>query len=294
MVQAFSDRIQEDYAGERLDVFATRTHGGSRTHWQRAAQTGTLKVNDQPTTASRRLQAGDVVDYFPQPPVSARVTAIKVPPILYEDDDVLVVDKPAGLVVYPPAGSTQPSLVQALAAKIRERGVRAGVVHRLDKDTSGVLIMAKSRLAREFLMTQFKNRQVRKVYLALVTGHMPHAAARIELPLARRRRDWRTVQVDPAGKPAALEYETKQQWHSYSLLRIRLETGRTHQIRVQLSHLGHPVAGDVVYGSKQRPSGLTRQFLHAESLSLQLPSGIQRTFRSKLPSALTQFLDTLA
>lgn len=215
--------------------------------------------------------------------------------IIYQDADVLVVNKPAGLVVYAPAGNDQASLLDALRPLISLKGERGGIVHRLDKYTSGVMIVARTKTAETYLKAQFKERKVHKTYLALVEGHVSHAAARLELPLIRQPLAFTRMKVDPAGKLGVLEYRLKNRLKSYDLLEIDLMTGRTHQIRVQLSYLGHPVVGDSVYGrhgksTVKKSYGLARPFLHAEQLKLQLPSGANKAFSVPLPPELQEFL----
>lgn len=281
-------------AGERIDVALAKLEPTiSRAQWQKAIRSGAVKINDIAVAGSYRVQEADRVDYRPVTQNGQMQHKAQPVPILYQDDDLIVIDKPAGLVVYPPAGSRQPSVVASLKQLINDSGERAGVVHRLDKDTSGVMVLARQPLAKSFLINQFKTRHVHKTYLALVTGHLHHAAARIELPLQRTRRNWRSVEVSVHGKPAVLEYETVREYKTSTLVRVKLLTGRTHQIRVQFSYLGHPVVGDRVYGARQQPAALPRQFLHAAKLSLQLPSGRRRSFSAVLPPDLQQYLKQL-
>ncbi len=215
--------------------------------------------------------------------------------IIYQDADVLVVNKPAGLVVYAPTGNQQRSLLDALRPLVGVKGERGGIVHRLDKFTSGVMIVARTKKAEQYLVAQFKERNVQKTYLALIEGHVSHAAARLELPLIRQPLVFTRMKVDPSGKLGVLEYRLKNRLKDYDLLEIDLLTGRTHQIRVQLSYLGHPVVGDTVYGhggknSAKKANSLARPFLHSERLRLKLPSGLDKTFSAPLPPELEQFL----
>ncbi|HUC20882.1 MAG TPA: RluA family pseudouridine synthase [Candidatus Polarisedimenticolaceae bacterium] len=216
--------------------------------------------------------------------------------VLYEDEDVLAIDKPAGLVVH----NAETATVQPTVADFaRERGVvdtddeRPGIVHRLDKDTSGVMLISKHMEAKAFLQRQFKQRGVEKTYIALLRGRLREPHAIIRLPIGRHRKQPVKRAVIPGGREAVTEYWVRETYPGASLVEIRLHTGRTHQIRVHFSHLGNPVIGDTFYGEKQRPAGLTRQFLHAAKISLELPSGKRVTVESPLPPELESFLQNL-
>lgn len=208
---------------------------------------------------------------------------------IFEDADVLVIDKPAGLVVH--AGNmkgTGKTLVDLIRDKVADPDEqRPGIVHRLDKDTSGVLVIAKNPSAKAFLQAQFKQRLVKKEYLAAVVGRPRLSRARLDWPIARHVKNPLKRMVRPNGKPAITEYEVLESRNGMSLLCVRPLTGRTHQIRVHLSHLGHPVIGDWLYG--RTDSRLARHFLHALSLQLQLTDGANQPFRSPLPADLSAF-----
>lgn len=216
-------------------------------------------------------------------------------PILFEDSNVLVLNKPAGLLVHPTDHNPSAnSLTQIFAHKlIQSDPLRPGVVHRLDKDTSGVVIMAKTEIALRALQAQFKARTVEKIYDALIWGHLQEPKARLELPIRRSLRQPNKMMVHHAGKLANTEYEVVGRYVLYSLLKIKLLTGRTHQIRVQFAHLGHPVVGDPLYSKQKLPRGLTRQFLHAQSLTLTLPTGERKQFTTSMPQDLNSFLRSL-
>lgn len=216
-------------------------------------------------------------------------------PILFEDQTVLVVDKPAGLLVHPTSHNPKAnSLTQIFSQKlVNSDPLRPGVVHRLDKDTSGVVVMAKTQTALIELQAQFQARTVQKIYEALIWGHLQQPQARLELPIRRSLRQPNKMMVHQTGKPASTEYRVVNNYPLYSLLEIKLLTGRTHQIRVQFAHLGHPVVGDSLYSKQKLPNGLTRQFLHAKSLTLRLPGGQPKQFDAPLPQDLTQFLQSL-
>ncbi len=216
-------------------------------------------------------------------------------PILFEDNDVLVLNKPAGLLVHPTEHDPKAnSLTQIFASKlVQSDSLRPGVVHRLDRDTSGVVIMAKTEQALNSLQAQFKARSVEKIYEALIWGHMQEPKARLELPVRRSLRQPNKMMIHHTGKLASTEYRVEGRYALYSLLEIRLLTGRTHQIRVQFAHLGHPVVGDRLYSKQRSPKGLNRQFLHAKTLALQLPSGEHKAFNAPLPEDLNTFLHSL-
>jgi 23S rRNA pseudouridine1911/1915/1917 synthase len=221
--------------------------------------------------------------------------------ILYEDEHVLVLDKPAGMVVHPSAGHHEGTLVHAVLAHVPETitvgGVeRPGVVHRLDKDTSGIILMAKNDAAHQWLQKQFKDRLVDKSYLTLVDGHPPTPVGRIEAPIGRDPKDRLRMAVlsDDRGKMAVSSYKTLKRYRDYSYLQVDIYTGRTHQIRVHMKFIGCAVVGDTLYGKKKPVLRMDRQFLHASSLSICLPGQLTKThFESPLPADLQLILDKL-
>jgi 23S rRNA pseudouridine1911/1915/1917 synthase len=246
------------------------------------------------------LEAGDVVDVSlpPAQPVILRPEAIPLD-IAYEDDDMLVVDKPAGLVVHPAPGHAGGTLVNALLARWQDfKGLkgdlRPGIVHRLDKDTSGLLMVAKSDAAMVKLSAQIKARRIKKEYLALVEGTLEPAQGRIEAPVGRHPTERQHMAVVRGGREATSHYTVERYLGSFSLLRVKPVTGRTHQIRVHLAFTGHAVAGDKLYGHRAVP-GLPRQFLHATRLGFYQPtSGEWLELESPLPADLDGFLATLS
>ncbi len=216
-------------------------------------------------------------------------------PILYQDQNVIVINKPAGVLTHATVEHPEaPSIASYFAAQLDDSdALRPGIVHRLDKDTSGVMILAKNTASKEFLQAQFKARNVQKTYLALVWGHLQHAQARIELPIARSLHKGNQMRVVHGGKMAVSQYHVEQVFERFSLLKIDLQTGRTHQIRVHFAHIGHPVVGDRQYGTKPMPAGLSRQFLHAMSLGCELPGGERKQFEAPVPADLENFLQSL-
>ena len=281
--------VPEAAAGERLDRFVASLPGvGSRTAAERLLASGAVQVDGAVRPKSHRLEGGEevAVDLASAEPVAAAAPAPELR-IAYEDDHLLVVDKPAGLVVHPAAGHASGTLVQALAG--RSAGgdpERPGIVHRLDRDTSGLLVVARTEQAYEALRTLVRHRGLEREYLALVRGRPRSRTGRIEAPIGRDRRDptRRSLDTD-LPKDAVTHFELVELLDERALLRVRLETGRTHQIRVHLAAIGLPVVGDLVYGTPE--PGLRRQFLHAARLAFDHPVTAARVdVESPLPRDL--------
>ena len=212
--------------------------------------------------------------------------------VLYEDDDVLVVDKPAGLLTHAVGSkSTGPSVAALARGRVDDAdSTRGGIVHRLDRDTSGVMIVARTMAAKSYLQRQFKQRLVRKTYQALVAGRFDETHFKIDLPLSRDPRDRLKRRVAPGGKIATTEVTVLKSYPKTTLVEARPLTGRTHQLRVPLAMIGHPIVGDRLYGGAKKAD---RLFLHAESLDLTLPNGQRRRFLSPLPEDFREYLDRL-
>lgn len=285
-------------AGERLDAFLARVSGLSRARVQRLLEDGFVLVDGNPEKPRRRLAAGQRIDLRIPDPTPLALTPEQIPlDILCEDEDLIVLNKPPGLVVHPGAGRTSGTLVHALLAHCGSLpgigGVeRPGIVHRLDRDTSGVLVIAKTELAHQALSQQFKARQVEKRYLALVHGEMAAGTGRIEAPIGRDAHDRKRMGVRrDGGREARTRFRVLRRLPGMSLVELDLETGRTHQIRVHLAHIHHPVVGDRVYGGRQerrdaalRERGVPRQMLHAWRLGFRHPrTGIWRDFAAPIP-----------
>lgn len=283
----------------RLDKYlAKECPGLSRSRLQKLIEQGHILVNGYGAKASQRLNSGDHIHVSLPPSESASVVAEAIPiNVIYEDNDVVVVDKPAGLAVHPAPGHARPTLVNALLARcpdLRDFGdtVRPGIVHRLDKDTSGLTIVAKNSSAQQYIINQFKARSVSKRYLVLVKGRLTPMRGVIEAPIGRDSSNRKRMAVVTEGKQARTSYRVKEYLSDYTLLEIATETGRTHQIRVHLSAIGYPVMGDAVYGVKS--AHLKRQFVHAYRLGFRLPaSGEYREFICELPSDLRQSLELM-
>lgn len=285
-------------AGERLDKYiAYKLPAISRSFIQKLIDDAKVTVNSRPEKASFKLSEGDrIVISIPQ----IDTTSLKAEPIplviLYEDDDLLVIDKPPGLTVHPAPGHPEHTLVNAVLSyfpELAESGgerLRPGIVHRLDKDTSGLVVVAKNRQSLANLSEQFKSRSVTKIYLTLVKGHLKPESGLIEANLGRDKGNRKRMAITEDGKEARTRYRVIKYFKDgYTLLEIRLETGRTHQIRVHLAAIGFPVLGDITYGVKS--SFLSRQFLHAHRIGFNLPStGKFIEFQSELPQDLKMAL----
>jgi 23S rRNA pseudouridine1911/1915/1917 synthase len=285
-----------DSSGVRLDRFVGESCPElSRTHAQKLIAEGLITVNGQAAKASLKLNPGDKVDIVIPPAPPSRLSPEAMPlHIIYEDDDLLVVDKPAGLTVHPAPGHPGHTLVNAILAHyphLADIGdsPRPGIVHRLDKDTSGVMLVAKNRVAQAKLAEQFKAHSVSKSYLVLVKGKLTPENGIIEAAIGRDPRHRQRMAVVSRGREARTEYRVIRYIGNNSLLEIKPETGRTHQIRVHLAAIGYPVVGDATYGVKS--PYLSRQFLHASKLGFNLPStGKYVEFESPLPPDLEQAL----
>ena len=285
----------------RLDKFLVRVLPDfSRSRIQSFIKEGYVCVNGIPAHKTGQiLEAEAEVEVHIPAPTPTNLVPEAIPlEIVYENADLMIVNKPAGMVVHPAAGHATGTLVHAaLAHAPNIEGVggeeRPGVVHRLDKDTSGLIILAKNDKAHHWLQDQFRLRQVQKVYLALVDGHPPTPAGRIEIAIGRSSKDRNLMAAVPAykGRESITEYKTLELFRQHALLEIHPETGRTHQIRVHLQYLGCPVAGDRIYGRKKTSLALERHFLHAASLTIRLPDEKEkRTFEAALPEELKQVL----
>ncbi len=276
--------VVPDGAGrQRADRFVADTTGLSRSFVQRLIADGRLTSGGRELRSNSVLDAGTTVE-LEIPPAEPAHHLEPDPTIIldvvYEDDDLLLIDKPAGLVVHPAPGHWQGTLVNALLARSDAFGgiagvARPGIVHRLDRDTSGLLMVAKNDAAQHSLMAQLKARRVKKTYLALAAGSVAAAVGRIEAPIGRDPKDRQRYAVVADGRAATTGYRVRERFAGWTLLELDLVTGRTHQIRVHLDAIGHPVAGDPIYGtgtSRRGPDHLERLFLHAWRLELTSPS----------------------
>ncbi len=282
-------RVPPEAAGQRLDRFLA-VHAGSRSQAERWITLGSVTIDGRKAQKSTLLTGGEHLQVSAPPlPSHDADSDGKGPAALYEDADILVVDKPAGMVVHPGAGHRSGTMSQALASRGAAGGDpwRAGIVHRLDKDTSGLLVVAKSEAAHRTLKTALGERRIVREYIALVAGCPPSRGGTIEAPIGRDRRAPQRMSLDSSSpRDAKTHFTLVEALPASSLLRVTLETGRTHQIRVHFQAIGHPVIGDPHYGPA--PSyGLRRQFLHAAHLELDQPTtGERLSFDSPLPADL--------
>jgi 23S rRNA pseudouridine1911/1915/1917 synthase len=289
-----------DEPGIRLDRYlCDRLAELSRSRIQKLIADGLVTVNGQAAKAGLRLNAGDRLKVVLPPAPPSPLTPEAMPlNIVYEDNDLLVIDKPAGLTVHPAPGHPAHTLLNAILARFPHLAsisdsLRPGIVHRLDRDTSGVMVVAKNSLAQAKLIEQFRARSVAKAYLVLVKGKLTPESGVIEAPIGRDPRDRKRMAVVTRGREARTEYQVMKYIGDYTLLEVRPETGRTHQIRVHLAAIGYPVVGDKVYGVKS--PFLSRQFIHASRLGFKLPSsGKYMEFKSELPPDLAQALEDIA
>jgi 23S rRNA pseudouridine1911/1915/1917 synthase len=283
----------------RLDKYLTRILPQfSRAYLQRLIEQGYVVVNGQKAKTSQKLRKSDRIT-VELPPIPGRPLAEPIPlTVIYEDEDILVIDKPAGLTVHPAPGHPSHTLVNAVLAHcpgltMNNDLMRPGIVHRLDKDTSGLIVVVKNDYAREYLVAQFKSHTVTKRYLALVKGRLSPEQGMIEAPIGRDPHRRRRMAVVESGKQAITQYQVRKYLDNYTLVEVSPLTGRTHQIRVHLSAIDCPVVGDPTYGIKS--AHLDRQFLHAYRLGFRLPSTKQyQEFTSPLPADLEQALEHLA
>ena len=296
-------------AAPRLDRWLADTlvsAGLSRARLKGLILSGNLTLNGAPCRdPAQKLKSGDALSLTLPPPVAYTPAAQTMKlSIIYEDADILVIDKPAGLVVHPAPGNRDQTLVNGLLAHAGASlsgigGVkRPGIVHRLDKDTSGLLVVAKHDAAHQALAKQFADRSLSRTYLAVVHGRLARAAGTIDAPIGRHNKDRKRLAVTTRGKKAITHYERIALYAAATLVQCKLETGRTHQIRVHLAHLGHPLLGDPVYGARRRlPETLPpfdRQALHAKTLRLQHPkNGKTMTFNAELPQDFKRLIKAL-
>jgi 23S rRNA pseudouridine1911/1915/1917 synthase len=305
-------RVAESDAGGRLDAYlASHIDSWSRARLQRLIEAEDVLVNGKPAKPSYKVSAEDEIEVELTSSPLASFTPEEIPlEIVFEDDYLVVINKPAGLVVHPAAGAPSGTLANALAYHFQHLSkhagaIRPGIVHRLDKDTSGLLVVARTESAHEDLADQFRAREIYKSYMALVYGVVKQQSGRIEQPIARDPRNRTRMAIVAGGRGALSLYRVRRSYDAFTLLDVELKTGRTHQIRVHLSWLKHPVVGDELYSGGRENSvqdvklraeirKLKRQFLHAEQLGFRHPkTGEQMKFTAPLPPELASLLAVL-
>ncbi|HEX3046190.1 MAG TPA: RluA family pseudouridine synthase [Bacillota bacterium] len=294
--------IDDQHQGERLDLFLAQTGvWPSRSLVQKIINAGGVRKQDKVLRASYKLEPTDQIEVAWDEPEPLEVTPEAIPlEILYEDSDLVVINKPRGMVVHPAAGNYHGTLVNALLEHCKDLSgiggvIRPGIVHRLDKDTSGVLVIAKNDLAHVDLAAQIKARKMKRIYRTIVHGYPPEDG-RIEAPIGRHPVERKKMAVVPNGRSAATNYHVLEYLgntsNRYAFLEVRLESGRTHQIRVHLNYLGYPVVGDSVYGWKKDPAPIDGQALHAATLGFIHPrSRKYLEFTTEMPEVMRNALD---
>jgi 23S rRNA pseudouridine1911/1915/1917 synthase len=304
--------VSADNEGERLDAFlASHIEGWSRARLQRLIEDADVLVNGHAAKSSYKIHTSDEIEVELTPPPSTLFAPEDIPlDVVYEDDELIVVNKAAGMVVHPAAGASAGTLANALAFHFQRLSTlggiaRPGIVHRLDKGTSGLLVVAKTESAHEDLADQFRAREVFKSYIALVHGQVEKKTDQIDQPIARDPRNRTRMAVVRGGRPALSIYRIRKRFARFTLLNVELKTGRTHQIRVHLSWLKHPVVGDEAYDAgrdktvpdqkvRSEIAKMGRQFLHAEHLGFRHPrTGEELRFTAPVPAELQALLDVL-
>ena len=302
-------KVGPEHAGLRLDAFlASQIDGWSRARLQKLIENEDVLVNGKPSKPSYKLREGDDLEIELTATSTVEFAPENIPiDVVYEDDTLVVLNKPAGLVIHPAAGTPSGTLANALAFHFQQLpgGVRPGIVHRLDRDTSGLLVVAKTEAALEHLSDQFRDRTVFKSYVALVHGRVLSNSGKIDQPLARDPSNRTRMAVVRGGRNALSLYRVRRTFQRFTLLDVELKTGRTHQIRVHLAWLKHPVVGDETYGGgrdntiqdpqlRARIRNLKRHFLHAEKLAFTHPVTKEVVkFESPLPAELSGLLQLL-
>ena len=292
--------VEED--NKRIDAYLSeKLEDTSRVTIQRLISEEKILVNGKKTKASYKVQEGDKIQIKEEKPVEVSIKAQNIPlEIIYEDNDIIVVNKPKGMVVHPANGNPDGTLVNAIMAICKDTlsgiggEIRPGIVHRLDKDTSGIIIVAKNDKAHINLSQQIKDHKVKKTYIALVRGIVKENEATINMPIGRSEKDRKKMAVTKKGKEAITHFKVIQRYDNYTLLQVNIETGRTHQIRVHLSQIGYPIVGDEVYSNGKNEWNIKGQCLHAKSLEFIHPgTGTKMYLEAKIPEYFEEILKSL-
>ena len=296
------EKLVADSENVRLDAYiSSKETNLSRTNVQRLIEEGNILVNGQKKKISYKVQIGDNIEINIPEAKETSIKAENIPvEVVYEDNDIIVVNKPKGMVVHPANGNPDGTLVNAIMAMCKGSlsgiggEIRPGIVHRLDKDTSGLLIVAKNDLAHINMSNQIKDRQVKKIYIALVKGNINEDEATINMPIGRSTKDRKKMAVRKDGKEAVTHFKVLKRYKDYTLLEVKIDTGRTHQIRVHMAEIGHPVVGDMVYSKGKNEFGVEGQMLHAQSLDFKHPiTGKEMHLEAKLPEYFEKVLEKL-
>ena len=295
--------VDEEEQGKRLDVYiVSKDSDVTRTSAQRQIEQGNVTINGKKTTkVSYKVSNGDEIEIEEKEPVEIELKAQDIPvDIVYEDKDIIVVNKPKGMVVHPANGNPDGTLVNAIMAICKDSlsgiggEIRPGIVHRLDKDTSGLLIVAKNDMAHVNMSEQIKRHEVKKTYIALVRGIVKENEATIDMPIGRSNSDRKKMAVTKTGKNAVTHIKVLKRYDKYTLLEVNIETGRTHQIRVHLAHIGYPVIGDYIYSNGKNEFGIVGQCLHAKSLEFKHPiTGEDMKLEAPLPAYFKNVINEL-
>lgn len=295
-------KVNEELVGLRLDkAVSIKDKDLSRMAVQRLIEEENILVNGKKTKASYKLNLDDVVTIVKEEPKEVEIVAQDIPlDIVYEDNDILVVNKQKGLVVHPGNGNPDGTLVNAIMNHCKDSlsgiggEIRPGIVHRIDKDTSGILIIAKNDKAHINISDQIKNHEVKKTYIALVRGIVKENMATIDMPIARSNKDRTKMAVARDGKNAVTHIKVLERFKGFTLLEVNIETGRTHQIRVHLSEIGYPIVGDYVYSNGKNPFDVVGQMLHSMKIEFRHPvTNEQMKLEAKLPEYFEKVLETL-
>ncbi|WP_294348471.1 RluA family pseudouridine synthase [uncultured Clostridium sp.] len=293
--------IDENFEGERIDKYLSSAfEGQSRSYLQGLIEKGNVLVNNKNVKSNYKLKVFDEIVVTLPEPLELKVEAEDIPlDIVYEDKDVIVVNKPQGMVVHPAPGNYNGTLVNALLYYCKDLSsingiIRPGIVHRIDKDTTGILVVAKNDKAHNFLSDQLRDHSMKREYFALVEGRIKEDNGVIDKPLGRNKKDRLKIGIVPDGRRAVTHYEVLERFNSTTLIKCVLETGRTHQIRVHMASIGHPLVGDPLYGFKKQKFKLEGQMLHAKTLGFIHPTTKEyMEFTSELPGYFKKLLEKL-
>ena len=293
--------IVESEEQKRIDAYISEMTEYSRTTVQRLIEENKIKVNGKKEKASYKVQKGDIIEIDEEPAREIELKAQDIPlQILYEDSDIIVINKPKGMVVHPANGNPDGTLVNAIMAICKDSlsgiggEIRPGIVHRLDKNTSGAIIIAKNDKAHINLSEQLKNHEIKKKYIALVRGVVKENNATINIPIGRSKKDRKKMDVDKNGKEAITHFKVLKRFSDCTLLEINIETGRTHQIRVHLSHIGYPIIGDEVYSNGKNKWNIVGQCLHAKSLDFKHPiNGKSMHIEAPIPEYFEKIIEEI-